>query len=211
MPQPGEDDILDDNVEINKDAEGAKDIDTDKQEVKEPSDDDKIIKQKAALFDMIDQDPELSQLVLAKLKGEKSAPKPKENANSDLDVIREDLKRQREEVARFKAQLEIERFATQHSDFEQHKTDIGKLILKHPSLSLEEAYQFVTRSRASGNSGNKGQLPEGKPVAKTTPRVNSLREAHQRLYGNDAKPESFDATFQKAFDLAKAMHDNETE
>lgn len=174
----------------------------------------KIIKQKAALLDMIDQDPELSNIVLAKLRGEKPATQttktdtsPEKQALLDLQA---EIKAQRDAVARMKAQMEIERFAADKPDFNQHKEAMGRLILKHPTLSLDDAYSLVTRSKASGNSGKSSQLPEGKPLAKPTVKANSLRDASKHLY-DELKPKSFDETFDAAVKLAKSMHENTEE
>ena len=171
------------------------------------------LQEKGRIFDMIDSNPELSGMIIDYMKA-KQNPTPAsepasaaEPSNDQSEVAK--LQKQVNDLQQFNSQLaarmEIQQFSASHPDFDSVKADVGKLLQKHPTYTLEEAYDLVKRTSGSQPPA---AVPPSQPAEGRASREISVSNNRDTLREIKNPKVSFD----KAFDLAleEAMRRQET-
>lgn len=120
------------------------------------------MKEKAGLFEIIQNDPELHSTVInyidRKNKQSGKAPQAAQpDPNSDIAAIKEQNQKLQEMVQLIAAREAIREFKEKTPDFEQYRPAMAQLLEKHKSLSIEEAYEFAKGT--TKKAPNEGQQP----------------------------------------------------
>lgn len=169
--------------------------------------------EKARIFDMIDADPELVAHISTHVRRKTiGAPGPapttqtpaRQEATQNVDPTVNELRSQvaalSSAVRQMVAQNQVNEFATRNPDFNNLRDKVGELMRKHPTLSIDEAYQFVQRATATQTN----------QVSRTTPALSETstgrgepvdKSALADILDQKATP-SFDDAFDKALALA---------
>lgn len=177
----------------------------------------KQVQEKAGYWDMIHQDPRLVELMQDYIRKQSlGEPAPEtQHASSESDnpsegyvskdiaKLREDMDSLRNMNRQLFANLQVERFARTHPDFEDYRKDMAELVQKHPSYSLDEAYELVKRTKTVQTPSRPEaprQSAEVSPTRGVPPDQQDRRESV-------LKAKSFDAAFDQA--LLAAMEDQQ--
>jgi hypothetical protein len=159
------------------------------------------VMQKVANYDLIANDPELAPKIMdhyrAKTGKARETPKPKDTEENVKPQPTVEIDDRFKAMARRQAELELKLFKKEHPDFDTHKDTMAKLLQRHPTMELEEAY-----SLSKGSSSKPEQRPE-KPKAEATAETNQtaaetessneLEDVEKRINDPKATPHMDDA------------------
>lgn len=102
------------------------------------------------------------------------------------------------------ARLQVSEFSREHQDFEQYRPDVAKLIAKHPTMSLQDAYEYVKQTRGHASVPQVQKSPpvpaEGKQIAAEPNRSfeQLIAEKSRRLKPGASSVEFFDDALAEA-------------
>lgn len=169
------------------------------------------LQEKSRVYDIIDNDPRLSQMVMDYVRNKNGvAPEdPIESANvpdsPDFKALKKELELMKQGQRQLLAMLSIRDFEAANPDFKEIKQDVGQLLKRHPSFTLQEAYDHVKATRAGRNT----PAPAAPTAAAEGPsRVRPSRGLEdlatiQKKVANRKSVESFDDAFRMAWEYAQ--------
>ena len=114
------------------------------------ADHEKLLSSQSAV-EAIEANPGLMQAIREYTQGTTQVePSPRGDEQQSDHVSRADFEKMRQElvqqVQQAAAVAQISEFARTHGDFDQHKEEMGKWMNKHPTMTLQEAYDLAKRA-----------------------------------------------------------------
>lgn len=161
------------------------------------------MRQKAAHFDRMDNDPGLAEVVNSYYNG----PKPQETQEPESTMTNPDFAKLEARLTQFEnvmrqqvARQQVADFKATHPDFDQYKEPLKNLLQKYPDMTLDDAYEFVStkNQRAQASPTTPVSRPTGgveMQESAANPRASSRDELEARI--NDPK-----LSFEEAIQLA---------
>lgn len=153
--------------------------------------------QKVANYDLIANDPELAPKIMdhyrAKTGKPRTTPKPNDQEESVKPQLRDDTDERFRAMSRRQAELELKLFRKEHPDFDQHKESMAKMLQRHPTMDLEEAYNL-----SKGSSSKPEQRSE-------QPKATATTETNQTA-ANDDSSDDFDEIEKRINDPKATPH-----
>lgn len=157
-----------------------------------------LLRQKADLFGIIENDPNLHALVLDYVqKAQQTSPTAKAPTTPlppEFDSLRKENEQMKEMMKQIVAKEQIRDFASTHPDFTQYKDSMAKLLDKHATMTLEEAYTFAKSSSkpaqrtGTATAGTKLATPEGKNTGGSVTDSTDLDEMIKKINNPKATP-----------------------
>ena len=173
--------------------------------------------QKVANYDLIANDPDLAPKIVdhyrAKAGQARETPKPKSKEEVNKPDVNMEYEDRFKAMSRRQAELEIRLFKKDHPDFDSHKDTMAKLLQRHPTMDLEEAYNL------SKGSSSKPEQRSEKPKAEATAETNQtaaeessddFSDAEKRINDPKATPH-MDDVIDLAWKAAKSKAGQESE
>lgn len=160
------------------------------------------LREKGRIFDVIENDPELVGMItdyMRRKNGQAPTPTPQPTRseptdNPEVATLKQQLGQLQQAQRVILANMQLQQFAAKTPDFDQFKQPVSELLRKHPTLTLEEAYNFAKRTHAPTAAPTRAVAPpEGKAVMPSKP--TDGRDIRKRVA--DSK-----LSFDQAFDLA---------
>jgi len=118
------------------------------------------LSRKASNYDLIESDPELAPKVLDHFKAKtanvgrqtQQRQTTQENTSQQDDRMNQALMQQQREIAK----MQIRMFEQTHPDMNEYRDEMAKLANRHPTMDLEELYNFskAAKSQASQKSAS---------------------------------------------------------
>lgn len=156
----------------------------------------------AEMFRIIKTHPELTEKVLDFIRnkaGNGEIPKPNSESKPDStpdNGMAKELAELKEQYKVLAAQNMIASFFAENPEAKNHRKEMGELLGKHPTFSLQEAYDFVRSKAKAPASPNQGiKTPEG---SGNTPRLPGSREDIQRKINDPKETPDFDTAVELA-------------
>jgi len=180
------------------------------------------LQQKAAYWELIEEDPELFQKVAEyfQLKatgqsppvdrdsGQEAKEKDSPKVSEELKPLAEENQALREQLASIQqalAAVQIQQFAAQHPDLELYRADMARLMREIPNLPLDKAYQLAKAQNPQPQDNGKvvktptSEVPRSQPRDEESVKESLAKEA-SRLLDRKKYPD-----IQSAFDEAVRM------
>lgn len=174
------------------------------------------LQERAGRYDFIANDAELATKVVEHVKGKtgrigtqptNNQPVPQQSATQSVDPTVQQLLAENKQLAQRTARLEIENFKARHSDFDNVKDEMARVVNKYPGISIEDAYSLAKSAKPQSQQGSVRETPTT-PTAETNRSVgniaenNTLEEIERRINDRKSTP-SFDQALDLAFAGAK--------
>lgn len=161
----------------------------------------------ADMYRLIKTDPNLMNKVLDHvrgLSGEGVIPKPNPESKVSPEKpdsgLAQELAQLKEQYKVLAAQNMISSFFAENPDAKNYRKEMGELIGKHPTFTLQEAYDNVrSRAKVSTPSNPGMKQPEG---SGNIPRIAGSREEVQRRINDPKETPDFDAAVNLAMSEA---------
>lgn len=166
--------------------------------------------QKVANYDLIANDPELAPKIMDHYRGKtgktRETPKPKNQEENEKPQVNTELDERVKAMSRRQAELEIKLFRKEHPDFDTHKEGMAKLLQRHPTMDLEEAYNLSKGSSSKPEQRSEERkavaTTETNQTAATEESSDSFEDVEKRINDPKATPHLDDA-ITLAFQAAK--------
>lgn len=164
--------------------------------------------QKVANYDLIATDPELATKVMDHFRAKtgKVAETPKPQPKNIVKESNPEIEDRFMSMSRRQAELEIKLFQKDHPDFEQHKDAMAKLLQRHPTMDLEEAYNFSKGSSSKPEQKSSQQTAVATTETNKTAAIpessNAFSDVEKRINDPKATPHLDDA-IAAAWEFAK--------
>lgn len=177
-------------------------------------------REKAQQFDQLDSDPGAVQAIKEYLisKGadlETEEPTQPVTTEEMSPAVRKELNDMRVTMQQMHANMQIAQFEVSTPDFKQHKEAVGKVIMKHPTFGLQEAYDHVklTLGQKAGSEAQRTatQTPEGRQTSPVTSTQESTLADVEAKIRDPKATKSIDDAMAIAWEQAVAQETARTE
>lgn len=153
-PQPVEEEQVEDQFE--------EQVEEQAQEQPQAQPDDRVrqLEEKARIYDIIDNDPRLTQMIMDYMSRKNGVvdetpqsyqqqPQPQQQTqpSTDIAAMQRRLEAMENGQKQLLATITLQAFEMQNPDFKEYKTEVGQLLKKHPTYSLQEAYDHVKSAK----------------------------------------------------------------
>jgi hypothetical protein len=173
------------------------------------------MQEKARIYDMIDNDPELTQKVVDHFRHRNGvAPTQRQEQSTEdqpnapeIAKLQQKISAMENGIKQLIAINQVTEFQAAHPDFKDYRQDVGKLLSKHPTYTLEEAYEHVKAAKA-GRPTSPSRVPraraEGSPT-RAGNKESDLNAMMRRIVDRNAV-KSDDEAFDLALQAARSQH-----
>lgn len=175
---------------------------------------------KAQQFDQLDSDPGAVQAIKEYLQSkgadlEPATPSEETPASGMSPAVQKEFNTMRVAMQQMHANMQIAQFEASTPDFKQHKEAVGKVIMKHPTFGLQEAYDHVklTLGQQAGSGAQRTalQTPEGRQTSPVTTTKDATLEDVEAQIRDPKATKSIDDAMTLAWKQAVAQEIARTE
>jgi len=174
------------------------------------------LQEKASRYDYIANDTELATKLVDHVKSKtgqistrptNNQPAQQQGATPSVDPTINQLREENRLLAQRQARTEIELFKAKHSDFDQVKDEMARVVNKYPGISIDDAYSLAKSAKQQSSPAPVRENP-ATPTTETNRSAGqiagnqSLEDIKRRINDQKATPR-FDDAIDLAFQAAK--------